>query len=190
VIAGLLLAAGGARRFGAQKLVAPLGGTPIVRHAADALRGAVDELVVVVGSDAPVVREALAGLDVRFVENVDWAAGLSTSLRTGVGAVEGRADAAVIALGDQPGLDSALVRSVIAMWRASRQPIIATRYRGNRGHPVLLDRTLFVEANQITGDVGARLLMDRDPSRVGYVDVDQPAPRDVDRPADLEALEQ
>lgn len=190
MIAGLLLAAGGARRFGSQKLVAPLGGTPIVRHAADALRAGVDELVVVVGSDAAVVREALAGLDARFVENADWAAGLSTSLRAGIQAVRDQADAVVIVLGDQPGLEPALVRSVIAMWRASRQPIVATRYRGTRGHPVLLDCALFVEASQISGDVGARMLMDRDPSRLAYVDVDQPAPRDVDRPADLEALEQ
>jgi molybdenum cofactor cytidylyltransferase len=187
VIAGLLLAAGGARRFGSQKLVARVGGSAIVRHAADALRGGVDELVVVVGSDAPLVREALAGLDARFVVNTEWAAGLATSLRAGIHAVEREAGAAVIALGDQPGLDPELVRRVIATWRASGQPIVATRYRGNRGHPVLLDRAVFADASAIAGDVGARALMDRDPARVAYVDVDQPAPRDVDRPGDLEA---
>ena len=190
MIIGLLLAAGGARRFGSQKLVAPVGGTPIVRHAANALRLGVDELVVVVGSDARLVREALGGLDARFVENTEWPGGLATSLRAGIDAVRNEADAVVIALGDQPGLDPALVRSVIATWRASKQPIVATRYRGNRGHPVLLDRSVFAEASRIAGDVGARVLMDHDPSRLAYVDVDQRAPRDVDSPLDLEALEQ
>ena len=190
MIAGILLAAGGARRFGSQKLVARVGGTPIVRHAADALRAGVDELVVVVGSDAPLVREALAGLDARFVRNEEWAAGLSASLRCGIGALQNEADAAVIALGDQPGMDPALVRSVIATWRSSGQPIVVARYRGNRGHPVLLDREVYDEAMAISGDVGARALMDRTPQRVAYVDVDQAAPRDVDTRPDLEALEQ
>ena len=189
MITGLLLAGGGSRRFGSQKLVARVGGTPIVRHAADALRAGVDELVVVVGSDAPLVRAALAGLDARVVENAEWAAGLSSSLRAGVLAIERESDAAVIALGDQPGLDPALVGRVIATWRSSRSPIVATRYRGSRGHPVLLDRRVFPEAAELSGDVGARVLMDRDPTRVAYVDVDQAAPRDVDQPADLDALE-
>jgi molybdenum cofactor cytidylyltransferase len=189
VIAGLLLAAGGARRFGSQKLVARVGGTAIVRHSANALRGGVDELVVVVGSDAGRVREALAGLDARFTDNAEWEDGLSTSLRAGILAVESEVDAAVIALGDQPGLDPELVRRVIATWHRSGQPIVATRYRGNRGHPVLLDRRVFAEAAEIEGDVGARALMDRDPTRVAYVDVDQAAPRDVDSVTDLEALE-
>jgi molybdenum cofactor cytidylyltransferase len=189
VIAGLLLAAGGARRFGSQKLVARLGGTAIVRHAADALRAGVDELVVVVGSDAPVVRDALAGLEARFVDNHAWANGLSTSLHAGIQAVRAEADAVVVALGDQPGLDPAQVNAVVARWRSSGRPIVVTRYRGERGHPVLLDRAVFAELSDVTGDIGARALMDRDPSRVAYVDAQQPAPRDVDRPADLEALE-
>lgn len=189
MITGVLLAAGGARRFGSQKLVARVGGTPIVRHAADALRTGVDELVVVVGSDAPLVREALAGLDARFVENADWTSGLSASLRAGTVAVHDESDAAVIALGDQPGLDPSVVRRVVAAWRTSAKPIVTARYRGTRGHPVLLDRMVFAEAAALSGDVGARVLMDRDPTRVAYVDVDQAAPRDVDELTDLEAFD-
>jgi CTP:molybdopterin cytidylyltransferase MocA len=187
VIVGLLLAAGGARRYGSQKLVARVGATPIVRHAADALRSAVDELVVVVGSDAPLVRRAFAGLDARCVENSEWAGGLSTSLRAGISAVRAEADAVVIALGDQPGLDPSLVRAVVAKWRSSGAPIVAARYRGERGHPVLLGRAVFDEVRDVSGDVGARVLMDRDPARVAYVDVNEAAPRDVDVPTDIEA---
>ena len=189
MIAGLLLAAGGARRFGSQKLVVRAGGTALVRHAADALRASVDDLVVVVGSDAPLVRDALAGLDVQFVENGEWSSGLSTSLRAGIAALRHEIEAAVVALGDQPGLDPALVHAVIAAWRSSGQAIVTARYQGERGHPVLLDRRVFAEVSEISGDVGARVLMDRDPTRVAYVDVQQRAPRDVDRPADLAALE-
>jgi molybdenum cofactor cytidylyltransferase len=188
VIAGLLLAAGGARRFGSQKLVAKVGGVPIVRRAAEALASDVDDLVVVTGSDGALVRDALAGLNARCIDNTDWAAGLSTSLRAGIRAVERGASAVVIALGDQPGLDPTLVRTVIDAWRATGKPIVATRYRGVRGHPVLLDRALFGEAGTVHGDVGARMLIERDATRVAYVDVETDAPRDVDTPMDLDGM--
>lgn len=186
MIVGLLLAAGGARRFGSQKLVAQIGGVPIVRSAADALASGVDQLVVVTGSDSALVRDALAGVDARCVENAEWAGGLSTSLRAGILAVERDAAAVVIALGDQPGLDPELVRAVIDTWRATGKPIVATRYRGTRGHPVLLERAVFSEASGVRGDVGARMLIERDATRVAYVDVEADAPRDVDTPMDLE----
>ncbi|HSQ31583.1 MAG TPA: nucleotidyltransferase family protein [Gemmatimonadaceae bacterium] len=188
MIAGLLLAAGGARRFGSQKLVAKVGGVPIVRRAAEALASGVDELVVVTGSDGVVVRDALAGLNLRCVENAEWAAGLSTSLRAGILALDGEASAAVIALGDQPGLDPELVRTVTDTWRATGKPIVAVRYHGARGHPVLLDRAVFGEASEVRGDMGARMLIERDATRVAYVDVEADAPRDVDTPVDLEGM--
>lgn len=186
MIAGLLLAAGGARRFGSQKLVAQIGGVPIVRSAADALASRVDQLVVVTGSDSALVRDALAGVVARCIENAEWSAGLSTSLRAGILAVERDAAAVVIALGDQPGLDPELVQAVIDTWRATGKPVVATRYRGMRGHPVLLERSVFGEASGVRGDVGARMLIERDATRVAYVDVDADAPRDVDTPMDLE----
>jgi molybdenum cofactor cytidylyltransferase len=188
VIAGLLLAAGGARRFGSQKLVAKVGGVPIVRRAAEALASDVDELVVVTGSDGALVRDALAGLNVRWVENAEWAAGLSTSLRAGILAVKREASAVVIALGDQPGLDPKLVRTVIDTWRVTGKTIVAARYRGARGHPVLLDRAVYDEASEVHGDVGARTLIERDAGRVAYVEVDTDAPRDVDTPMDLHGM--
>src|SRR3954452_22535903 len=77
MIVGLLLAAGGARRFGSQKLVASLDGTPLVRHAADALSQVTHEMVVVVGSDAPTVTRALEGIAALIVENSEWEQGLS-----------------------------------------------------------------------------------------------------------------
>ena len=188
MIAGLLLAVGGARRFGSQKLVAEVGGVPIVRRAAEALASGVDQLVVVTGSDGALVRGALSGLNARYINNTEWAAGLSTSLRAGILAVKREASAVVIALGDQPGLDPTLVRTAIATWRATGKPIVATRYRGARGHPVLLDRQVFGEASEVRGDVGARMLIDGDPTRVAYVDVEADAPRDVDTPIDLEGM--
>lgn len=188
MIAGLLLAAGGARRFGAQKLVQPLQGKPLVRHAAEALGAATEELIVVVGHEEARVRAALAGVQCTLVVNAEWAAGLAGSVRAGIAALGDDTDAVVIALGDQPGIDARVVRALVERWRASTMPIVAARYRGGRGHPVLFDRAVFGELAALEGDVGAKPVIERIPSRVAYVEIDEPPPPDVDTAADLASL--
>jgi CTP:molybdopterin cytidylyltransferase MocA len=188
VIAGVLLAAGGARRFGSQKLVATFAGAPLVRHAAEVLSRATDSLVVVVGRDADAVRASLRGIDAVTVENSDWSTGLASSIRCGVTAVPADSEAIVVALGDQPRIGSDVIERLIARWRESGVSIAAVRYRGQRGHPVLFDRSLFAEIAMLEGDVGARGLIDLSPDRVAYVDVDEPMPADVDTRGDLDAL--
>lgn len=189
MIAGLLLAAGGARRFGSQKLIARLNGSPIARRAAETLAAETDELWVVVGSEAAAVRSALSGLSASIVENERWERGLSSSLAVGVRALGLEIDAIVIGLGDQPTMDREIIRRVIAEWRGTGKPIVSARYRGVRGHPVLLDRRVFAEACEVSGDVGARDLIAQDPGRVAFVDVDAEPPRDVDTPDDLSAFQ-
>jgi molybdenum cofactor cytidylyltransferase len=191
VIAGLLLAAGGARRFGSQKLLAPLQGSPIVERAAANLAAETDQLWVVVGSEADAVRRALDGVSAHFVENEQWEQGLSSSLAAGIRALTAEVDAIVIGLGDQPSVDREVIRQVIARWRETARPIVSARYHGGggRGHPVLLAREVFDEASRVSGDVGARELIMREPARVAFVDVNADPPRDVDTTDDLSALE-
>lgn len=189
MIAGVLLAAGGARRFRKQKLLALFQGAALVRHAAKALGSATDALLVVVGHEGAAVAKALAGLHVTIVTNDDWELGLATSISAGVAAVGPDAEAIVIAVGDQPELDPFVVRAVVARWRETGQPIVSASYRGVRGHPVLFARSVFPELLALHGDAGARLLIERAPERVSYVQVDTPMPPDVDTSGELEALE-
>jgi molybdenum cofactor cytidylyltransferase len=189
LIAGLLLAAGGARRFGSQKLVAPLRDLPLVRHAFDTLAEAVDLVIVVVGSEGPAVARALDGTAAHVVENPDWARGLSTSIRCGVAAVPPDVDAVLIALGDEPLIAADVSRSVAAAWREAQWPIVVARYEGVPGHPVLFDRSVFGELAALDGDVGARSVIARLPERVAYVDIAAPLPYDVDRPQDLRLVD-
>jgi molybdenum cofactor cytidylyltransferase len=186
VIAGLLLAAGGARRFGSQKLVAPLDGIPLVRHAAAALGRSTDTLVIVIGHEADAVRVALAEIDASIVENPEWSQGLSSSLRHGIAALPPDVEALVVALGDQPRIDPLVVRSLIDRWRATGTAIVAARYRGVRGHPVLFDRAVFPQLTTLRGDVGARTIFEQSPDQVAYVEVDDSVPIDVDTVDDLE----
>ncbi len=190
MIVGLLLAAGGASRFGSQKLTASFRGVPLVRHAAMTLRNATDAAIVVIGNDWAGVRGAIADIGVFVVENIDWRDGLSTSLKRGISAVPPTTEAVVVALGDQPLLDADLIALLVARWRVTQQPIVAARFRGRVAPPVLLAREVFGEIDELTGDVGARPLIMRDPARVAFVDVDREIPPDVDTPDDLAALDQ
>jgi molybdenum cofactor cytidylyltransferase len=188
VIAGILLAAGTSQRFGSQKLLAPVDGRPLVRLTVERLLAtALDDIVIVLGSDATAVGAALSGLDVRTVTNAHYAAGMSTSLRAGLAALPQNADAALVALADQPGVGAPIVDRLLARYRASRIAIVAPVYRGGvRGNPVLFDRALFDELRAVTGDEGGRSVVARDPSRVAPVEFDIEMPQDVDVPADID----
>ncbi len=189
MLTALVLAAGASRRFGSQKLLAPVRGIPLVRASVERVLAAGPErTVVVVGHDAAAVRAALAGLPVTIVVNPAPEEGLSASLRAALAAVPANADAVLVALGDQPIGRDEVIPALVARFGGDAAAIVAPRYRGMQGLPVLFSRRVFPELEALTGDRGARRVVERDPSRVVYVDFDFPMPPDVDTPADLDIL--
>lgn len=188
-VAAVVLAAGAARRFGSQKLLAPVAGRPLVVWTVErVLASRVDDVIVVVGRDGDAVSRALASHAVRIVHNAQWAGGLSTSLHAGLSALAPTAEAVVVALGDQPAVSPAVIDRLIVAWHVSGRPVVVPRYRGERGNPVLFARRLVLELLGITGDRGARDVIARDASRVELVEVDGAMPRDADTPGALEAV--
>lgn len=197
-VVALLLAAGTARRFGGEhKLLVPVADPdhrimPLVRQSALRLREAgVEQVLVVLGREGERVRESLAGVDLAFVTNESFAVGMSTSIAMGVRAVLQKwphARGILIALADQPLWEARIVSTLVDTFAASPRPIVAPRYRGARGNPVIFARELADELLAIEGDQGAREVIDREPGRVEYVDFDSSAPTDIDTPSDLERL--
>src|SRR6185503_18669432 len=110
-IAAILLAAGRSTRMGGpNKLLAEIGGKPLVRIAAvEALASRAREVIVVTGHQREAVAAALQGLPVKLVHNPDFAEGLSTSLRAGLAAVPAEADGIVVCLGDMPQVTATLI---------------------------------------------------------------------------------
>jgi len=189
MIATIVLAGGSSKRFGEQKLVVPLAGKAVVRHAVErAMASAPGETIVVTGANGAEVRAALEGLAVRFVENAKFADGMSTSLAAGIAALAPGTEAAVIVLGDQPLVPPEAYAAVLAAYHATQPPIVAPSYNGVRGHPVLFDASLFPELLATRGDRGARGVIATDPRRVGYVELAMPVPVDIDSPAALAAI--
>lgn len=189
MIGAIVLAAGASRRFGAQKLLAPLRGKPVIQWTVEHVRASsVDDVLIVIGREREKVREALEGLDVRFITNEQYAEGLSASLRAGVQALTADTRAAVIALGDQPTLGPEMIDALVRRYRDTGRGIVVPTYRGMRGNPVLFDASLFGELASVRGDFGAREVIAHEPGRVEEVCFDCPMPEDVDTEEELERL--
>jgi CTP:molybdopterin cytidylyltransferase MocA len=190
VIAGLVLAAGAATRFGAPKQLAPLDGAPLLAHAVGAMAAvpAIDRVVVVLGAHAEAVR---AGVDLGGAEAVlcpEWAEGQAASLRCGVRALDGAADAVVITLGDQPRITPAVIARFAALGaRHGRAARARAVYDGSPGHPVVLGADHLPALEGLSGDVGAREVL----ARVGALEIECGglcSAADVDTPEELEAM--
>ncbi len=192
-VAAIILAAGRSTRMGANKLLADVGGAPMVRVVAQAvLASAARPVLVVTGHQADEVRAALAGLEVKCVANPDFAQGLATSLKAGLRAVPSDADGVLVVLGDMPRVTSEHLDRLSAAFAASGgSAVIVPTHEGRRGNPVLWPRALFAGMLALDGDAGARRLLASHADRVREVDLATDAIfLDVDTPealADLRA---
>jgi len=146
----------------------------------------VGEVIVVLGHDVDAVEATLVlPASGRVVLNPRHAEGQSTSLAAGLAACAPSSAAAVVLLGDQPGIREDHVRALVAAFEDSRDEVLRLRFRDGPG-PALLARPVWPELTALAGDVGARALLDADPERVRWVPVDEDVPPDVDALGDLE----
>lgn len=191
-VAAIVLAAGRSSRMGGpNKLLAEIGGRPLVRIVAEAaLASRARPVIVVTGHQRERVEAALAGLDVVLVHNPAYADGLSASLKAGIAAVPPAADGAIICLGDMPQVDARLIDRLLTAFDPERGALVAVpTIGGKRGNPVVWSRRFFSDLSTLTGDVGARGLIASYPEAVVEVaTTDDAALTDVDTPDALDAV--
>ncbi len=187
MISAIVLAAGEGRRFGGTKQLEIVRGKPLVQHAVDAATMTeIDEIVVVLGHDAEIVRAALSlPSHARVVVNERFAEGQSTSLAAGLDALDPMSEAAVVLLADQPGIEARHVSSLVQTYEDEEPSVIRVRFRDGPG-PALIGRSVWAEVMSLAGDTGARALFDAEPGRVRWLAFDEDAPVDVDVRDDLE----
>jgi len=189
-VAAVILAAGQSRRMGGpNKLLATIGGVPLVRRTVEAAtKSRASSVIVVTGHQAELVSAALAGTDVEIVRNPDYAEGLSTSLRRGISAIPASAAGAVVCLADMPGVTSAVIDRLIAEFRPEEGArIVVPTAHGKRGNPVLWSRAFFAALQDIQGDVGARHLIGENPEAVVEIEIGAAAALDLDTPEAMAA---
>ena len=186
MIAGVVLAAGGSKRFGSAKQLALIDGRPMLEHAIRAMStSGVGRVLVILGSDA---EDVVAGIDLHGAEPFvaeRWAEGQSASLATALAELQD-CDAVVVTLGDQPRMSPDAIRRVVAA-RGNGVAAVRATYGGKPGHPVLLERDLFERLRDVTGDHGARNLLLSVNTREVPCD-DLGGGEDVDTRAELDAL--
>lgn len=189
-LGAILLAAGASRRFGeANKLLADLGGKPLLCHVADAiLKSGAADIVVVTGHDREAVEAALARLPLRFVHNEDWSTGMGRSIARGVRALRPDTHAAFVVPGDMPNLTAAFLAALAGRYRdAAGEPIVVpTTAEGEQRNPVLWPRRFFDRLGALDGPKGGKDLLERARAETTRVPVSEASVfADIDTPSDL-----
>jgi CTP:molybdopterin cytidylyltransferase MocA len=183
----ILLAAGGSSRLGRPKQLVGIAGRPLVRAMAEqALASRCRPVRVILGSQAEAIVGALAGLSVSLTINDDWREGIASSIRAGIAAARAeRWSAAVVMLGDQPGVLARHLDRLTEAYEAGARAV-ASRYAGRLGVPALFDASLFDALSALQGDRGAKSILARTP---GVFAVDFPeGVLDVDTESDVARL--
>jgi len=161
-VSAVVLAAGTSTRMGRAKQLLPLGGTTVLAHTLENVRSTgLEEIILILGASAEAISQQLPpslleGLKV--VVNQAYGQGMASSLREGLCALDQRTDGALIILGDQPFIRPQTLHQIMDEYRRSRAKIVIPSYQGNRGNPVLLDRSVFSEVMALEGDVGCRAI--------------------------------
>ena len=174
IVSAVLLAAGESTRMGRPKPLLPWGGTTLVQYqVASLLHGGVDEVCVVTGAGGESVGPLFTDeVGVRVVPNPDYKAGKTTSVRTGVRAVDDAAAAIVMLAVDQPRPDW-VIRRVVDSHISSGAPVTSPRFKGRGGHPLVFSSGLRQELVEITeAKQGIREVVRRHADRMNLVEFD------------------
>lgn len=192
MISGIVLAGGTSSRLGQPKQLLTLQGRPVLQYVIDAAGAAgLDEVVVVLGHVAEEVAAALTlPAGARVAVNADYATGQASSMRCGLAAASAASDAALVLLGDQPGMPASHIRAVADAFMAGSGPVVQGSYRGTPSHPVLFARSVWPTLLAVDGDKGAREVIRAHPDWVHRVELDADIPPDLDTIEDYRRLQQ
>jgi molybdenum cofactor cytidylyltransferase len=177
--------------MGSPKQLLPVHGRPLLEFVvAQACASQLDDVVVVLGGSAALIKERVDFGRARTVVNRDFRSGMSSSLRLGLASLGKETGRSVIILGDQPGTSSALLDQLLDLQRASGLPCAALSLDGLLHPPVVLERPLWPELVSLQGDIGCRALIRARPELVAALPVPGPDshPVDIDTPEDYERL--
>jgi len=189
LISGIVLAAGTSERMGRPKQAIRVAGRPMLEYVVNTfLSSGLQEVIVVVNPELswrPRKRGRL-----RFLVNERFGEGISTSVRAGIEAIRPECDAVAIGLGDKPLVRGSTIGKLMIALERSESEIIVPVYRGKRGNPILLRRSLFPEVRRLKGDSGAKVLVESGLHTITEVPVsDIGVILDVNTRSDLERVE-
>jgi molybdenum cofactor cytidylyltransferase len=186
----VILAAGASTRMGTPKQLLPVGGRPLLVRAVEAALGSPAwPVVVVLGAHADQIQPVLARFPVLIADNPAWPEGMASSIRAGVATLHQfsrHLDAALLALCDQPAFSSDTIARLVSAYHSTGRSIVAAGFAGRLAAPALFGHEHFSTLAHLTGEEGARSLLNDNPDRVAAVELPELAV-DLDTPDDLAA---
>lgn len=187
-IAGIILAAGEALRYGKPKQLLKWRGQAFIRKVAQtALLAGLSQVIVVTGAYANEVKNTLQGIDIDIVYNDEWNSGQGSSIRQGISALHSNIGSAIFLLADQPQIDTTILTALKEKHAEGLYPIVAPMVLDRRANPVLFDKVTFQDLMEIQGDTGGRAIFHK--HRVEYLPWhDDRLLLDVDTPEQYERL--
>lgn len=178
MISAIVLAAGESKRMGQTKLLLPWQGKVILQHVLNnLLNSRVDEVILVLGHEAEHILKIISVDKIKVVFNPDYKEGMSASIRQGLMAMEEKAEAFLIFLGDQPGINKEVVNRLIGEFNRihPEKNIVLPTVGRFKGHPVLFGIKYKKQALQLKGDVGCRQILTDHPDDILTVEMDNDA---------------
>jgi molybdenum cofactor cytidylyltransferase len=163
----VILAAGESKRMNRPKLIMQFGNNTIIENVIGNIpKDIVEGKIIVLGAWRNEILEVIEGLEVRPCINSNWENGMLSSVRCGINALPGNAEAVLIFQGDQPGIPGGVTEGVIRARQETGKGIIISVHDGKRGHPILIDKKYFSEINALDDRKGLRELSYRYPGDV------------------------
>jgi molybdenum cofactor cytidylyltransferase len=181
----IVLAAGASTRFGSAKQLVRVAGRPLLHSAVTrAVDVAGAAVIVVLGARAAELTPLLTHSQSSVVINREWREGMASSIRAGVARLPASCTAVLLMLVDQAAVTTEDLNRLVSAWRRQPDYIAAARYGTTTGVPAIFPRSTFSDLQSLRGDVGARVLLQRNPDRVVRVPMASAA-IDIDTPEDL-----
>jgi molybdenum cofactor cytidylyltransferase len=191
MVSAILLAAGKSERMGAFKQLLPLGAKSFVECCVDnLLASAVTEVVVVTGHNHAAIEKVLEDRPVRFAHNPDYQLGMAGSIIRGFRSVSAASVAVMIALADQPLIQTDVMDRLINVYGGTRPAVVVPRYMGSNGHPIIVSRQLGGEIESMNLTVGLRQVLRAHTAETEYVEIGTKSVLiDFDYPEDYQRFE-
>lgn len=161
-IGALILAAGKSTRMGKPKLLLPFKGAPLITHPVLlAIQNQLQPIVCITGGYEERLTQALTPFheNITINYNPHYESGMASSLKEGIHALQGKVDAVIIFLGDQPLVPNKVIQIIIQEYKANKEKgvkIVRPIYNQQIGHPILFDSGLFHEFEALHGDEGGK----------------------------------
>jgi molybdenum cofactor cytidylyltransferase len=185
----VILAAGASKRLGFNKLTLKINGESVLRKAVVSFISAgLGRIFVVTGIQSQNIHKELTGCAVEFIENKDCALGMSTSVRASLPFIT-EEEGVFFHLGDKPFLEKDIISRMVDTYRENKKKIIVPVFNGEKGHPVLMDASLYrEEIRSLEGDKGLREIIEKHAGDVIFIKGNEGALFDIDTIEDVERL--